>query len=166
VQVFEIVDVVNIQLDTTLAQMLLLNAVVGCDLKAGFGVHQMSQQRLPASVDADRPVTKRQRSFVDHILTTGCSVAECAEHHGTQATNVYRDLRKPHVRKYLQERTLAHIGILAPIAAATQAKLLSADSDHVRASVAENILDRHLGKPVMRAQVALQGQINVVIDLA
>ena len=125
----------------------------------------MSRQRLPATVDADRPTTVRQRAFVDHILTTGSSVARTAEHFDTQATNVYRDLRKPHVRKYLHERTLEHIGILAPIAAATQAQLLNADSDHVRASVAENILDRHLGKPVMRAQVAHQGQINVVIDL-
>lgn len=126
----------------------------------------MSQQRVPQTKDADRPLTDRQRSFVDHILTTGCSVAECAEHHGTQATNVYRDLRKPHVKKYLQERTLAHIGILAPIAARTQEQLLLSDSDHVRASVAENILDRHLGKPVVRAQVAHQGQISVQIDLS
>ena len=126
----------------------------------------MSQQRLPATIDADRPTTKRQRAFVDHILTTGSSVAKTAEHFDTQATNVYRDLRKPHVRKYLHQQTLDHIGILAPIAAATQAQLLSADSDHVRASVAENILDRHLGKPVMRQQVSLQGQISVLIDLS
>lgn len=125
----------------------------------------MSRQRLPMHKDADRPLTDRQRSFVDHILTTGCSVAECAEHHGTQATNVYRDLRKPHVKKYLHERTLAHIGILAPVAARAQEQLLQSDSDHVRASVAENILDRHLGKPVMRQQVAIQGAIDVHIDL-
>ena len=125
----------------------------------------MSQQRLPATIDTDKPTTKRQRSFVDHILTTGCSVAKAAEHFGIAPTNIYRDLRKPHVAKYLQERTLAHIGILAPIAAGVQAQLLNADSAHVRASVAENILDRHLGKPVMRSQVAIQGQINVVIDL-
>ncbi len=126
----------------------------------------MSQQRLPTKIDADRPTTKRQRDFVDHILTTGCSVAKCAEHFNTQVTNVYRDLRKPHVKKYLHQQTLAHIGILAPFAAATQQQLLSADSAHVRASVAENILDRHLGKPVMRQQIALQGQINVMIDLS
>ena len=126
----------------------------------------MSQQQLPVRIDAERPTTKRQRDFVDHILTTGSSVAKTAEHFDTQATNVYRDLRKPHVRKYLHEQTLNHIGILAPMAAGVQAQLLNAESDHVRASVAENILDRHLGKPVMRAQVALQGQINVVIDLA
>ena len=125
----------------------------------------MSRQRLPVLKDADRPTTKRQRAFVDHILTTGSSVAKTAEHFGTYPTNVYRDLRKPHVRKYLYEQTLEHIGILAPIAAATQAQLLNADSDHVRASVAENILDRHLGKPVQRSQVAVQGSINVMIDL-
>jgi len=126
---------------------------------------RMSKQRTPTTIDADRPTTRRQRSFVDHILTTGESVARTAEHFDTQPTNIYRDLRKPHVRKYLHEQTLAHIGILAPMAAGVQAQLLTADSDHVRASVAENILDRHLGKPVMRQQVALQGQINVVIDL-
>ena len=125
----------------------------------------MSRQRLPASVDAERPITKRQKGFVDHILTTGCSVAECAEHFGTQATNVYRDLRKPHVKKYLHDVTLKHIGVLAPIAARAQEQLLQADSEHVRASVAATILDRHLGKPVMRQQIAHQGAINVTIDL-
>jgi hypothetical protein len=126
----------------------------------------MSQQRLPQSVDAKRECTARQKGFVDHILSTGCSVAECAEHFGTQATNVYRDLRKPHVKNYLREVTLDHMGILAPIAARTQQELLHSDSDHVKASVAENILDRHLGKPVMRQQVALQGTIQVSIDLS
>jgi IS30 family transposase len=126
----------------------------------------MSRQRLPQSVDADRPLTQRQKQIVDHILTTGKSVQECADELGTQATNIYRDLRKPHVKKYLHERTLSHIGILAPIAAHTQQQLLTSDSDHVRASVAENILDRHLGKPVMRQQVALQGEIHVSIDLS
>ncbi len=137
-----------------------------CPFANGFRCSRMSKQRLPQTIDADRPTTRRQRSFVDHILTTGESIAKCAEHFGIAPTNIYRDLRKPHVRKYLHEQTLAHIGILAPMAAGVQQKLLTADSDHVRASVAENILDRHLGKPVMRQQIALQGQINVVIDLA
>jgi len=125
----------------------------------------MSQQRLPQSVDADLPVTAKQRELVDLIMTTGMSVAECADHLGRAPSNLYRDLRKPHVRKYLHERTLEHIGVLAPIAARTQGQLLNSDSDHVRASVAENILDRHLGKPIARAQVALQGSLDVRIDL-
>jgi len=125
----------------------------------------MSQQRLPVSTESERPVTRKQREIVDLILTTGKTVKECADHLGKDVANIYRDLRKPHVRKYLQERTLAHIGILAPFASRTQEQLLLSDSDHVRASVAENILDRHLGKPVMRSQVAIQGQISVVIDL-
>ena len=125
----------------------------------------MSKQRLPVSSESDRPVTRKQSDLVDLILTTGKSVAECAEELGRDVSNLYRDLRKPHVKKYLQERTLEHIGILAPLAARTQQTLLASDSDHVKASVAENILDRHLGKPVMRSQVAHQGHINVLIDL-
>lgn len=125
----------------------------------------MSRQRLPQTIDADRPVTAKQRELVDLIMSTGASVQECADELGKDVANCYRDLRKPHVRKYLQERTLAHIGLLTPFAARTQEQLLSSESDHVKASVAENILDRHLGKPVMRQQVALQGQINVMIDL-
>jgi hypothetical protein len=126
----------------------------------------MSQQRLPVSTESERPVTRKQRQLVDLILTTGKTVQECADHLSRDISNLYRDLRKPHVKKYLHERTLEHIGILAPFASRTQQQLLSSESDHVKASVAENILDRHLGKPVMRAQVALQGQINVMIDLA
>ncbi len=126
----------------------------------------MSQQRLPVSIESERIVTAKQRSLVDLILTTGKTVQECADHLSRDVSNLYRDLRKPHVKKYLRERTLDHIGLLAPFAARTQQQLLSSESHHVRASVAENILDRHLGKPVMRAQVALQGQINVHIDLS
>ena len=129
-------------------------------------VVNMSRQRVPATVEAERPLTPRQRQFVDHILTTGQSVRESADTLGTDPSNIYRELRKPHVKKYLHERTLEHIGILAPYAARTQMELLKSDSDHVRASVAENILDRQLGKPVQRAQVAHQGAINVRIDLS
>lgn len=125
----------------------------------------MSRQRLPVSKDADRPLTARQQQFVDHILTTGDSIAVTAEKLGTDRSNVYRELRKPHVKKELQRRTLDHIGVLSVYAARTQEQLLHSDSDHVRAVVASNILDRHLGKPVERKQVAVGGSINVMIDL-
>lgn len=126
----------------------------------------MSRQRLPSVQDDQRELTRSQSDLVDLIMSTGQSVAECAAELGRDVANCYRDLRKSHVKKELQARTLEHMGTLAPYAARTQEQLLASDSDHVRASVAENILDRHLGKPVMRQQVALQGQINVVIDLA
>ena len=126
----------------------------------------MSRQRLPVSVESERPVTANQQKLVDLIMSTGMSVKECADELGRDVANCYRDLRKANVRKYLQERTLEHIGVLAPFAARTQQQLLNSDSDHVRASVAENILDRHLGKPVMKQQVAFQGAINVSIDLS
>ena len=125
----------------------------------------MSKQRLPQLIEADKPLTRRQGEIVDHIMTTGESPYVAAEALGTDPSNIYRVLRMPHVRKHLHELTLQHIGLVAPYAAKVQERLLQADSEHVRASVAENILDRHLGKPVMRAQVAHQGQINVVIDL-
>lgn len=126
----------------------------------------MSKQRLPADVKADRPLTRKQSDLVDLILTTGKSIAECADHLGRDVSNLYRDLRKPHVKRELRERTLEHMGVLAPYAAATQQQLLLSESDHVRASVAENILDRHLGKPIARAQVQHQGSMNVTIDLS
>ena len=156
--------------------MLLFNSVVGPRnerfqlrieaLTSSLRSDQMSRQRLPRHVDADQPLTPRQKQIVDHIMTTGDSPYVSAEALGTDPSNIYRTLRYPHVRKYLQELTLQHIGIVAPYAAKVQEQLLHSQSDHVRASVAENILDRHLGKPVMRQQVALGGQINVVIDLA
>jgi len=126
----------------------------------------MSRQRLPTTVDSDRPLTRKQSDLVDLIMTTGQSIAECADQLGRDVSNLYRDLRKPHVKKELQARTLEHMGTLAPYAALTQQRLLVSDSDHVRASVAENILDRHLGKPVMRQAIALQGNVNVTIDLS
>ena len=125
----------------------------------------MSRQRLPQTISADRELTRNQSDLVDLIMSTGQSVAECAAQLGRDVANCYRDLRKPHVKKELQARTLEHMGVLAPYAAITQQQLLASDSDHVRASVAENILDRHLGKPVQRSQVAVQGSIDVTIDL-
>lgn len=126
----------------------------------------MSQQLLPSVTGDDRALTRKQSDLVDLIMTTGMSIAECAAKLNRDASNLYRDLRKPHVMKEMQARTLEHMGLLAPYAARTQEQLLTADSDHVRASVAENILDRYLGKPVIRSQVAIQGQINVMIDLS
>ena len=126
----------------------------------------MSSQRTPVNVDADRQLTSQQQSIVDYILTTGQTVKETSEQLGIDVSNVYRTLRLSHVKRELHSRTLDHIGILAPYAARKQEELLNADSDHVRAAVAENILDRHLGKPVMRQQIALLSQINVHIDLS
>lgn len=125
----------------------------------------MSKQRTPIVKDADRPLTPKQQELVDLVLTTGMTIRECAEHLGRHESNLYRDLRKPHVKRYLHERTLDHIGVLAGYAARTQGQLLHSDSDHVRASVAENILDRQLGKPVQRSQVQQQTQVSVHIDL-
>ncbi len=99
-------------------------------------------------------------------MTTGEAVSQVADQLGIAVTNVYRTLRLPHIKKELQARTLEHIGVLAPYAALVQRQLLNADSEHVRTSVAENILDRALGKPVTRSQIALVADINVRIDLS
>lgn len=98
-------------------------------------------------------------------MTTGDSVAVAAEKLGTTPSNIYRELRKPHVKKEMQQRALDHLGVLAPIAMKKQAELLNADSEHVQASVAENILDRQLGKPVQRQLTASHTSISVSIDL-
>lgn len=126
----------------------------------------MSTAVAKASDDSGLALTKRQRSIVDHIMTTGESPITAAESLGTAATNIYRELRKPHVKRYLHDLCLEHIGVLAPIAARTQGELLHSDSDHVRATVADSILNRHLGKAVERKQIAIQGSINVLIDLS
>ena len=126
---------------------------------------RMSRQRLPAEKQADKPLTSRQLEIVDHILTTGDTVKETAAALNCDRRNIYRTLDYPHVKRYLQQRALDHVGLLAPIAARVQGELLNSDSDHVKATVAENILDRHLGKPVQRQQLALGGRLEVSIDL-
>jgi len=125
----------------------------------------MSKQLVPQSVEADKVLSPQQAEIVDYIMTTGKPIRQVAEDLSMDPSNIYRTLRYPHVIKEMNARTLAHLGRLAPYAARTQERLLEADSDHVRASVAENILDRHYGKPIARSQVALQGNINVLIDL-
>jgi len=121
---------------------------------------------VPKSPDSDKALTPRQSEIVDYIMTTGKAIRQVAEHIGTDPSNIYRTLRLPHVIKEMHSRTLEHIGLLAPYAARTQQQLLEADSEHVRATVAENILDRQYGKPIMRQQLSLQGIIKVHIDLS
>ena len=116
--------------------------------------------------DSDRSLTPRQKQIVDHILTTGDSPYDAEGKLGTSASNIYRVLRYPHVKKYIHDWTVDHIGLLAPIAARTQGELLNAQSEHVRATVSEAILNRHLGRAIERKQVAFQGNINVSIDLS
>ena len=125
----------------------------------------MSKQQLPQGVDTDKALTARQTEILDHIMLTGESPYKAAETLGTSPRNIYRVLEYPHVKKELQARALQQVGILSLYAVRKQGELLDAESEHVQAHVAENILDRHLGKPVMRSQVALQGRIDVTIDL-
>ena len=111
-------------------------------------------------------MTPRQREILDHIMLTGESPYIAANSLGTNARNIYRTLAYPHVKKDLQRRVLDHVGTLSLYASRCQEQLLNSDSDHVRAIVSENILNRHLGKPVERKQIALQGSIEVTIDLS
>ena len=111
-------------------------------------------------------MTPRQKEILDHIMLTGESPYDAAETLNTSPRNIYRVLAYPHVKKELQRRVLDHVGILSLYASRCQEELLHSDSDHVRAVVAENILNRQLGKPVERKQIAFQGTINVTIDLS
>lgn len=111
-------------------------------------------------------MTRRQKEILDHIMLTGESPYVAAKNLGTAPRNIYRVLSYPHVKKALQRRVLDHVGVLSLYASRCQEQLLKSDSDHVRAVVAENILNRHLGKPVERKQIAFQGTINVCIDLS
>jgi len=126
----------------------------------------MSKAVTKASDVSAESLTRKQQAVVDHIMSTGDSVQVTADKLGRDRCNVYRDLRLPHVKRYLHDVTLEHIGILAPIAARTQGELLNSDSDHVRATVSDSILNRHLGKAVERKQIAIQGSIEVLIDLS
>ena len=126
----------------------------------------MSRQRLPTSIESDKPLTQRQQEILDHIVLTGESPYVAAKSLGTAPRNIYRVLNYPHVKRELQRRVLDNVGILSLYASRCQEQLLNSDSDHVRAIVSENILNRHLGKPIARQQITTQGKINVMIDLS
>ena len=126
----------------------------------------MSQKLPKVTEPEDRPLTARQKVFVEHLLSTGETPHRFAQKLGSTPSNVYRELRKPHVKRYLQQRIQDHIGVLAVTATRVQGELLHAESEHVRANVAESILNRQLGKAIERRQVAFQGAINVNIDLS
>jgi hypothetical protein len=116
--------------------------------------------------EADRLMTSRQKEVLDHIMLTGESPYVAAKSLRTAPRNIYRILSYPHVKKEMQRRVLDHVGILSLYATRCQEQLLRSDSDHVRAIVCENILNRQLGKPVVRQQISHQGDISVSIDLS
>ena len=127
---------------------------------------KLSRQRLPISVEVDRALTARQKEILDHVMLTGESPYAAAKSLGTAPRSIYRVLSYPHVKKEMQRRILDHVGILSLYASRCQEELLNSDSDHVRAIVSENILNRQLGKPVVRQYLALQERIDVHIDLS
>ena len=127
---------------------------------------QLSRQCLPISTAAERPLTPRQKEILDYIVLTGESPYVAAERLRTAPSNIYRVLRYPHVKKELQQCVLDHVSVLSLYASRCQEELLRSDSDHVRVTVAQDILNRHLGKPIARQDVAIQGTICVTIDLS
>lgn len=110
--------------------------------------------------------TAKQKKLVDTVTSRGCSVAEAAAECNISVNNAYRDLRIPHVRQYLVERSSEAVVQLAPYAAHVMRGLItSARSEYVRLQAAQDILNRVYGKPVEKRQIEVSGRLSIRIGL-
>lgn len=101
------------------------------------------------------------------MLHTGCTIREASEFVGyADETHAYRTLKLPHVQRYMLNQTAAYLGHGALIAASKMVKLSQgAKSEYVQLEASKDILDRTGFKPPDRAQVQVDHQVTVNIDL-
>ena len=117
-------------------------------------------------------LTKKQTALVDHLVATGCKLAEAAEAAGyakgeSGRVTASKTIRLPHVQQYMMQRVAEQLGMNATVAESKVMNLATgAKSEYVQLEAAKDILDRAGFKPIDRAQVQVAGDIRVSIDLA
>lgn len=115
-------------------------------------------------------LTSKQKTLVDTLVSTGCSVSDASKHAGfkgkTPGVQGYQTLKKPHVASYMYEQIKESFGISSLKA---QHKLLqlsqNAKSEYVQMESAKDILDRAGFKAPDKHQHQIIGDFKVNIDL-
>ncbi len=97
-----------------------------------------------------KDLTPRQRTLVDTLVATDCSIKEAARiagysgGNGGEAARVTgsKTLRLPHVQQYMRQQIMETFGLAAPLALKRMISLLDADSEHVQLEASKQLLDR------------------------
>ena len=119
-------------------------------------------------------LTDKQKSSVDTIVATGCSIKEASKSAGYSSkgseeagrVSASRTLRLPKVQKYMAMRIADTLGLGAVSASKRLIELSSgARSEYVQLEASRDILDRVGLRAPEKVKHSFEGDIKVNIDL-
>ena len=119
-------------------------------------------------------LTDKQKSLVDTIVATGCSIKEASKSAGYSSkgseeagrVSASRTLRLPKVQKYMAMRIADTLGLGAVSASKRLIELSSgARSEYVQLEASRDILDRVGLRAPEKVKHSFEGDIKVNIDL-
>ena len=119
-------------------------------------------------------LTDKQKSLVDTIVATGCSIKEASIKAGYSAkgseeagrVSASRTLRLPKVQKYMSMRIADTLGLGAVSASKRLIELSSgARSEYVQLEASRDILDRVGFRVPDKVRHSFEGDIKINIDL-
>ena len=120
-------------------------------------------------------LTDKQKSLVDTIVATGCSIKEASKSAGYSSkgseeagrVSASRTLRLPKVQKYMAMRIADTLGLGAVSASKRLIELSSgARSEYVQLEASRDILDRVGLRAPEKVKHSFEGDIKVNIDLS
>ena len=120
----------------------------------------------------DLDLTDKQKSLVDTIVATGCTITEAAKKAGyslkeSGRVTASRTLRIPKVQDYMKRQIANTIGLGAITASRKLVELSgNARSEYVQLEASRDILDRIGLRAPERIQHQVDGNLKVSIDLS
>jgi hypothetical protein len=158
------------------------------ELGANRGIVHRNEHTLRALLKVNRShriivmtkntLTPKQRTLVDTLVATGCSIKDAAKAAGysqsgggeTGRVSGSKAMRLPHVRAYMRDQMHEAFGSLAPLALRRLVTLLDAESEHVQMEASKQLLDRAgYGKPKDDSKFIHQighGESKIIINLS
>lgn len=85
-------------------------------------------------------ISKKIMAAISTMVHDGATITAAAAQAGLSREHLSRELRKPHIAKELQDKTLAHLSINAAKAGATKVALLDSGNELVRDRASSFIL--------------------------
>ena len=117
-------------------------------------------------------LTLKQRSLVDTLVATGCSIKDASHSAGyakgeSGRVTASKTLKLPHVQQRLFQEVQSMIGLSATKSLKQVVNLSNnAKSEYVKLEASKDILDRAGHKPIDRTQTQVVGDFNIKIDLS
>ena len=134
------------------------------------GIESARERAASAPLPAKAPrISRKLRTAVRLLLTGECTTqTAAAERVGMSRTHLSRSLAAPHIVALIARETRAHLATAQAPAAATLVSLLEAQSETVRAQVAERLLAiaGHAPDNATRVSVSVDVRAGYVIDLS